>query len=133
MLVPFSFTVPSDNTDWPPGMWKWKLGSTVAQIRIDACYHEYQDELKSIGFDFTRQCSARSFVKIKAAFLLYKQKYDTAYVPCNFVVPYSNHFWPDDMWGLPLGTILAAVRSGGRYKKHRNELEDVGFVFKNKG
>ena len=133
MLVPFLFTVPSDNTDWPPEMWKLKLGSTVAQIRIDACYHEYQDDLKNIGFDFTRQCSARSFVKILSAFTLYKKKYATAYVPCNFVVPHSDQFWPEEMWGLQLGRILSAVRSGSRYKKHRNELESAGFVFKNKG
>lgn len=131
MSVPYVFSVPS-NDSWPREMWKFRLGATVAQVRIDACYHEYQDELRALGFDFTRGRGARTFNKLRSALLLYKKKYGTMYVPCNFCVPFLSDYWPRIMWGMALGKSLAAVRIGKRYKSRRAEFEEIGVQFNNK-
>jgi hypothetical protein len=40
-----------------------------------------------------------------------------------------NDSWPEDMWGLKLGSVVTEIRRGKRHKDKREELESIGFLF----
>ena len=64
---------------------------------------------------------------------VYKELHGDLEVPYDFVVP-SEAPWPEDAWGITLGTRLADIRSTGEcYVKDRPdrvaELNRMGFIW----
>jgi hypothetical protein len=45
-----------------------------------------------------------------------------------FVIEW-NDSWPEDMWGLRLGSVVHDIRRGKSHKGKREELESIGFLF----
>ena len=51
-------------------------------------------------------------------------------VPWKFVIPVESTVWPEKLLGMRLGYVVNHIRSGIAYGNHREELVQMGFVFK---
>ena len=47
----------------------------------------------------------------------------------KFVVPSDSTDWPEDLWGIKLGSITSNIRTGHSCKHNREELVAIGFDF----
>jgi hypothetical protein len=61
------------------------------------------------------------FPLLREALLRYKEIYGHMVVMKSFIVPFDNS-WPDNMWGIKLGSIALRIRNMNGYKEHRDEL-----------
>jgi hypothetical protein len=121
MLVPSSFIVPIDSTDFPEECWEMRLGSNVQTIR------NTYDELIALGFDYGRLISKYSFVK--SALLKYKEIYGNMLVPHFFIVPIDSTDFPEECWEMKLGSNVHNIRHNNQWADHKDELKALGFDF----
>ena len=134
MLVSWKFIVPWSR-DWPEEHWGLKLGDIVQNIRRGRMHADKKKELEAAGFDFAKQASifglnATGWEVVKAALLAYKAQHGDVLVPKSFVVPSDDPRWPESTWGVKLGRIVDNIRHKGTYKTHKQDLLDMGFVYK---
>jgi hypothetical protein len=54
-LVPYSFIIPSGDSQWAERLWGMKLGQVVSGIRVKGYYSGHREELQSLGFVFDKQ------------------------------------------------------------------------------
>jgi hypothetical protein len=131
--VPQSFVVPSE-APWPDGVWGMKLGQRVHHIRASEQYvkhhPERRAELDVLGFVWDDR--ERRWEEVRAALLVYKEVHGNLEVPTAFVVP-SEAPWPEEAWGMQLGSRMNDIRSKEHYVKdhpeRRAELDALGFVW----
>jgi hypothetical protein len=126
-----TFVVPSE-APWPEEAWGMKLGCRVSHIRSHE--HHVKDhperraELDALGFVWDE--FERRWEEVHAALLAYQEVHGDLEVPQLFVVP-SEVPWPDEAWGVPLGSRVSGIRSRGDYVKdhpeRRAELDALGF------
>ena len=125
MLVPQIFIVPK-SFEWPEESWDLRLGLAVNSLRrgSQAARHE---RLSSIGFCFN--ASHAKYELAKMALLNYKELNGDMRVLACFEVPTNSTHWPEETWGLKLGTIVRNIRSGDSHADMRDDLLNVGFCF----
>ena len=125
MLVPQIFIVPK-SFEWPEESWDLRLGLAVNSLRrgSQAARHE---RLSSIGFCFN--ASHAKYELAKMALLNYKELNGDMRVLACFEVPTNSTYWPEETWGLKLGTIVRNIRSGDSHADMRDDLLNVGFCF----
>lgn len=130
LLVPSRFEVPDNSSSWPLETWNLKLGNVVTNIRAKRTYKDKREELESIGFQFkpANVNIKKGYRRARDAFLRYKELNGDMLVQYKFIVPCSPD-WPDEMWGMKLGSVANNVRRGSSYFHKRNELEELGFDF----
>ena len=56
----------------------------------------------------------------------YKEIYGNLAVDSTFVVPSADFSWPEDTWGLKLGSVVDKIKTTDDYDKYKEELEDIG-------
>lgn len=127
LLVPRHFIVPN-TTNYEQRSWGMKLGSIVSNIRTGkSCYVDRKDELIKMGFAF--DAIHAKFELLKKALICYNNKPNYVKLPVNskFVIPRTNE-WPEEIWGVKLGTGISDIRRG-RYREKEHELRDIGIDF----
>jgi hypothetical protein len=129
MLVPTKFIVPVGNVTWPEEIWGYKLGAAVTGIRGGKNYLDKRADLESIGFDYSSQSSHHGYDKVKAALLTYQVLFDDMLVPTAFVVPVGNVTWPEETWGMLLGSVVSHIRYGDSHVDKQADFESIGFDF----
>jgi virulence-associated protein VapD len=129
MLVPSVFVVPTNDITWPEETWGISLGSAVSNIRYGSSHVDKRADLESIGFDYSSQSLYHEYDKIKKAFLTYQAFHDDMLVPRVFVVPADDVTWPEETWGIPLGTVVNSIRRGNSHIDKRADLESIGFDY----
>ena len=131
MIVPTDFIIPYNTSSiWLPEMYGKPLGSIVSSIRKKSTYKSYHDELQEIGFFYDDVKPSYGWNIISNSLQTYKSIYGNLIVKQSFVIPYNNISWPNETWGIPLGTTVNDIRNCGIYREHRQELEDIGFEFR---
>jgi hypothetical protein len=130
---PQSFIVPSNDINWPPDTWGMKLGRITIDIRnTNKAWKEHRSELEELGFDYSPQIKIFKFENIYKAIETYKRLHNITglfSVPQGFIIPKDDPQWPVETWGMNLGSISINIRIGKSWKKHRPELEELGFDF----
>lgn len=131
MQVRIGFVVPDKSDKWEKSLWRMKLGALVKRIREGKMYSNMWLDLRSIGFDFNYRKLNFKCETIYFALLLYKNIYSNILVPYRFIVPSFCDRWPEETWGMRLGTIVGRIRSGqSTILYSRKELESIGFDYK---
>jgi hypothetical protein len=91
---------------------------------------ERRAELDALGFVWDDR--ERRWEEVHAALLAYQEVHGDLEVPQAFVVP-SEAPWPEEAWGVPLGSRVHTIRSQEIFVKHhperRAELDALGFVW----
>ncbi|KAG7381976.1 hypothetical protein PHYPSEUDO_005390 [Phytophthora pseudosyringae] len=107
--VPFMFVVPSRDP-WPRSAWGMNLGTTVASMRGMGSYFAYVgrdvDRLNELCYSL--EMSTRVWRKCVCPLLeIHAERFgNDAPVRADFVIP-SEAPWPEEMWGVRLGAIVA--------------------------
>jgi hypothetical protein len=114
---------------WPKETWGTKLGTLVNNIRHGKKYTKKRADLEGIGFDFNRQEIGIRYEVIKVALQTYEDLNDDMLVPRIFVVPANDIGWPEETWGMKLGTLVNNIRYGKSYTNKRGDLESIGFNY----
>jgi hypothetical protein len=141
MDITFNYIVPSEEP-WPECIWGMKLGRVADTIRFRGYFLRDNPDRKrwleerGFRFDTNEQQNLGHDVKWESsvipALATYKDVHGELHVPISFAVP-SEEPWPEESWGLRLGSITASIRSHGNYIRNhperRQQLEDMGFVF----
>ncbi|KAJ1392689.1 hypothetical protein B484DRAFT_340660, partial [Ochromonadaceae sp. CCMP2298] len=117
LVVSTNYVVPSE-APWPAELWGLKLGLFTQAIRSEKKlvfgHPERIAALTELGFqwdDSSRTIdSSKRFELIFQAMLVYKQLKGDLFVPQSFVVPQEGP-WPEDTWGIKLGSRVSAIRS----------------------
>ena len=103
LLVPFSFTVPTDDASWDTDLWDMKLGSIVSRSEAKLTTKSTEgQELIDMGFVFDQHIVFFRYEKVKRALLTYKSKSGDLLVSNRFVVPTDDETWDEDLWGMKL-------------------------------
>ena len=129
--VPTAFVVP-DADGWPEEARGLALGLQVSGLRT-------QKKRGALAQDDVAQLEARSFVWnlydwkwqcVLQSLQAYQKLHGDLQVPQSFVVP-SEAPWPEEAWGVKLGSRVDTIRSQEIFVKHhperRAELDALGF------
>ncbi|GMF66037.1 unnamed protein product [Phytophthora lilii] len=126
--VPSEFVIPTGDGRWPKLSWGWSLGYTVTSIRLSGAYPTQvaasEEELKKLKFCFTTIAKREWNEKILPSLKVYRQLKHHGLVERPFVVP-SEPPWPEMAWGMPLGVVVNAVRTGSRFFKQSTRDKDA--------
>ncbi|ETW06434.1 hypothetical protein H310_02690 [Aphanomyces invadans] len=133
LLVAYNFTVPTDDSRWPPETWNLKLGHAVHNIRQNG--HDMSSErlaqLTALGFVWDHLESTWD-VKV-TALQFYKHVHGNAAVPYGFVVPGEGAvpIWPRETWGMKLGHAVHNMRQNMDEMPvaRRSVLNALGFAW----
>jgi hypothetical protein len=121
MEIPTKFKIPPDE-HWPSEMWGQKLGSAATLIRYGS-YPENRDDLLSIGFPFTERRKKFDYECVKVAVYKYRElTHGSVTVRRDFKIPEGSSWYPEETWGMPLGAIVARIRSGAKWQSKMSEL-----------
>jgi hypothetical protein len=127
LLIPRHFIVPN-TSNYEERSWGMKLGNIVSNIRTGkSCYVDRKEELIKMGFAY--DAIQAKFELLKTALICYKNKpeYGNLTVNSKFIIP-RTHEWPEEIWGVKLGSAMSDIRRGG-YREKEQELRDIGFEF----
>jgi hypothetical protein len=69
-----------------------------------------------------------SYEFFKRCCLKYKEIHGNLLVPQKLSIPWSES-WPEEMWGVKLGSTVNLIRNNKRYSIHRDELIAIGFDY----
>ena len=129
--VPYKFVVP-DADGWPEEAHGLELGLQVSGLRT-------QKKRGTLSQDDVAQLEALRFVWdvpewrwqcVLQSLQAYQEVHGDLQVPNAFVVP-SEVPWPEEAWGVPLGSRVDTIRSQEMYVKdhpeRRAELDALGF------
>ncbi|TMW57921.1 hypothetical protein Poli38472_013395 [Pythium oligandrum] len=135
--VPVSFVVPSE-APWPEKMWRLCLGTTVLSLRraklgnIDIYKEQLErdaqvlDDLGFIWEVWPERWTTVILPAIEAFITVYGER---ARFDRSFVVPRESP-WPQQTWGLKLGSTIHNIRYGGRYRdqifQDQERLKELG-------
>ncbi|RHY28379.1 hypothetical protein DYB32_006022 [Aphanomyces invadans] len=131
LLVGGDFLVPDHDSRWPVFLWGKKLGVVVFDLRSgrDKLSPDQRDELDAMGFVW--DAMADQWQLNLLGLQAFKALHGHLNIPRAFVVPVHDATWPEDVWALPLGNVVSAIRSG-RTKpspERRQALDKLGFVW----
>jgi hypothetical protein len=123
MLVPKGFKVPANSIDWPVESWGMKLGSMVKNIRgSKGCFSDKKHDLLSIGFIYVVR-KKFDYECVKIAFFKYRELHHGCIkIPAVYNIPEHHSWYPEETWGMCLGSIIDRIRKGEKWPEHRAEL-----------
>lgn len=130
--VPSFFVVPKSSNKWPSRMHGLKLGYNVRQIRKGLRHTtlEQMTQLQEVGLDLTRSSRQQNFEKTLLALDTHNRLFGDLLVPRYFIVPVGDRSWPQDTWGLKLGSRLNSIRAGTSCQspEQQKRLREIGFT-----
>jgi hypothetical protein len=109
-----------------------QLGSRVSTIRSEEIFVKDHPERRAAldALGFVWDDLERRWEEVHAALLAYKEVHGDLEVPQAFVVP-SEAPWPEEVWGMKLGSRVSDIRSKEIYVKDHPErfaeLDALGF------
>ena len=122
MLVPKNFEIPQ-NADWPSHLWGLKLGIAVYNIRgKKGSYADKKEELLSIGFKYNIH-KRFDYECVRIAVYKYRELYHGSIrIPAVYNIPENDPWYPEETWGMCLGSIVTRIRQGAKWPEKRYEL-----------
>jgi hypothetical protein len=105
---PSTFVVPSENP-WPSRVWGMQLGAAIHQLRsIGNFFAHYGREFEKLeGLGMNMKLATRAWkLRVVPLLEIHEALNGDQEVPESFVIP-SEAPWPEEMWGVRLGLIVA--------------------------
>ncbi len=142
--VPFSYVVPENDNRFPPKAHGFKLGCAVKNIKKHHTFKEHKERLTALGMvieDYdpkTRVVHAKrgrpariavGFDAFYGALVAYKLVHGHVVVPKGVVIAREDWRFPEESWGMELGKLVGFVRRQGKWKEHREKLEELGVSY----
>lgn len=123
MLVPKGFEVPINSTDWPVELWGMKLGKKVHNVRgAKGCFSDKKDDLLSIGFVYVVR-KKFDYECVKIAFFKYRElHHGHIEIPAIYNIPQNDSWYPEETWGMCLGSCINRIKKGEKWPQHRKSL-----------
>ena len=123
MLVPKTFEVPRDDNEWPSELWGMKLGIAVRNIRsVKGSYADKKEELMSLGFVYQLR-KKFDYDCVKIAVYKYRELYHgSVQVPSVYNIPQNDPWYPEETWGMCLGSLVNRIKHGNKWPEKRYEL-----------
>ena len=130
LVVQKQFVVPSQ-PPWPEDTWGVRIGRRIDGIRrgehVEG-HPERRAELDALGFVW--DAHERQWEEVRVALQAYNEVHGNLEVPRRFAVP-SEAPWPEEAWGMKLGSRANAIRNREHHVKdhpeRRAELDALGF------
>ena len=126
--IPLTFVVPNDST-WPDNLHGFRLGTVLRRIKYKGVLPEYHEQLENVGFvintlDHKFDLFLRSLKRYK------ELNNDSMKVPPDYKIPRSS-LWPEDTWGLRLGSKVISTRAGRIHKSAEciAKLNELHFIW----
>lgn len=121
---------------WPERLRGYPLGAAVqyivARSKVKVHSAAALDALEAVDFPWHRsereQRYSRAFDVILEALRTYKEVYGNLYVGQLFIVP-SAAPWPEEAWGMRLGSRVATIRARESYIKGHPDRRYVRTVY----
>jgi hypothetical protein len=123
MLVPKSFEVPTDNDTWPSDLWGMKLGVAVYNIRgRKGSFSDKREDLLSMGFVYNIH-KRFDYECVRIAVYKYRELYHGSIrIPAVYNIPKNDPWYPEETWGMCLGSLVTRIRQGDKWPEKRYEL-----------
>ena len=133
LSVPRSYVVPAA-LPWPEDTHGLKLGVLVNNIRSELHFVRGRPERAAQldALDFVWDAQECRWEHVLAALCGYRGVHGDLLVPQSFRVP-AEPPWPEEAWGMRLGSCVNNIRGSERFVKgraeRRAELDALGFVW----
>jgi hypothetical protein len=129
-VIPAAFVVPHDSSEWPQALWGMKLGSAASQILHCGRFSKFENEFSALGLSPKMETIAQQFV---AAIRTYRAVHNIpegspVVVPQAYVVPEDSPEWPQELWGMKLGSVVTFFFASDYYQECRAELMKLGLA-----
>ena len=123
MLVPNTFEVPRDDNEWPSELWGMRLGIAVRNVRsVKGSYADKKEELMSLGFVYQLR-KKFDYDCVKIAVYKYRELYHgSVQVPSVYNIPENDTWYPEETWGMCLGSLVNRIKHGNKWPEKRYEL-----------
>lgn len=130
LLISPDFIIPS-NKMWPEEVWDMKLGLVVKNIRRGKSYISLREELEEMGLDYSLHHRYYGKDLVSVALTRYKEIHGDLLVKANYRIPsYAvKEDWPEDVWGMRLGSAVSSIRGGKCYVSSKEEFTSMGFDY----
>jgi hypothetical protein len=121
LVIPYKFSVDNGNEAWPKDLWGMNIGSIANNIRNLGTFSNYKTELTEMGFVY--DLKRFKWERIKRALLHCNGRSRTGELGLDiqFVIPESAE-WPEDLWGMRLGSVAYNIRYNNAYPEYNHEL-----------
>jgi hypothetical protein len=121
LLVPIKYVISPDDTDYPEEVRGMNLGSCVNTIRRGG-YLQKKEELLAIGFVYVVR-KRFDYETVRIAMFKYRElHHGSTKVPLKYKIPVNSTWYPEETWGMSLGSILKIVKSGAKWPDKYSEL-----------
>lgn len=119
--VPARYSIPKDCSEWPVQLRGINLGTVVHDIRRGT-YSDKKDDILSLGFQYVvRKKFDYDCVKI-AIYKFRELNHGSTRIPAVYNIPYDDPWYPEETWGMFLGSIANRIRCGLIYPDKHKEL-----------
>ena len=119
--VPARYSIPRDCSKWPVQLRGINLGTVVHNIRRGT-YGDKKDDILSLGFNYVvRKKFDYDCVKI-AMYKFRELNHGSTRIPAVYNIPHGDPWYPEETWGMFLGSIANRIRCGLIYQDKREEL-----------
>jgi hypothetical protein len=121
LLVPKLYVISPDDTDYPEEVRGMNLGTCVGSIRKGS-YLKKKEELLAIGFVYSVR-KRFDYETVRIATFKYRElHYGSTKVPLKYKIPIDSTWYPEETWGMSLGSLLYTIRSGKKWPDKYSEL-----------
>lgn len=122
MLVPSRYSIPAESVNYPREVWGMNLGTVVHDIRRKYSYLEKREELTALGFAYVVR-KKFDYEIVKIAVYKYRELYHgTVKFPPVYTIPKNDLWYPEETWGLPLGSYVKRIKKGDLWPEKYSEL-----------
>lgn len=125
--IPYSYTIPKDDKDYPARARGIPLGHLVANIIHRKDYLKHHDELRRMGVSLLPRYEYK-FNLYFEAIQRYKEIYGNLSVPVTYVIPEDSDKFPPHMWGKKLGRVVRNIRTRGDFKEFHHRFQELGLT-----
>jgi hypothetical protein len=121
LLVPTLYVISPDDTDYPEEVRGMNLGSCVGTIRKGA-YLKKKEELLAIGFVYSVR-KRFDYETVRIATFKYRElNHGSTKISLKYKIPVDSTWYPEETWGMSLGSILYSIRMGKKWPDKYSEL-----------
>lgn len=119
--VPARFSIPNNHAEWPSELWNIKLGTVVHDIRRGS-YAEKREELLQLGFVYVLR-KKFDYECVKIAVYKYRElNHGDTRVPKVYNIPQNDPWYPEETWGMCLGSYANRIKSGSLWPDKYSDL-----------
>jgi hypothetical protein len=136
--IPFAFTVPMNDRQWPQRLWGFNLGTRFYRVGQTRIKPERYERWTALGVVFTPRARPQKieakarYADILQAFRVFHVKHGHYDVPHSYFIAPDDTAYPERCRGKNLGRTLQKIREGVLFPQHRGEIEAMGIRVRRK-